>query len=94
MIRRIWSAIMKWGWDYNRDLRNLDCDVKVSSKYNGVDVEGLTFNVMSAQGGTIVQVRYYDHKYDRHGSATHVIPEGKDISTAIGHIVSMELLRA
>ena len=91
MIRRIWSAIMKWGWDYNR---GNDCDVKVTRKFDGVNVEGLTFNVMAAQGGTIVQVRYYDRKTDRSGSVTHVIPEGDDISTAIGHIVSMELLRA
>jgi hypothetical protein len=59
-----------------------------------IDVEGLSFNVMSAQGGTVVQIRRYDHKSDRNNNATHVIPDGEDISTAIGHIVSMELLRS
>ena len=59
-----------------------------------VDVEGLSFNVMSAQGGTVVQIRRYDHTSDRNNNATHVIPDGEDISTAIGHIVSMELLRS
>jgi hypothetical protein len=59
-----------------------------------VDVEGLSFNVMSAQGGTVVQIRSYDRKSDRNNNITHVIPDGEDISTAIGHIVSMELLRS
>lgn len=59
-----------------------------------IDVEGLSFNVMSAQGGTVVQIRSYDRKSDRNNNITHVIPDGEDISTAIGHIVSMELLRS
>ena len=59
-----------------------------------VDVEGLSFNVMPAQGGTIVQIRHYDRKTDRHNNITHIIPDGEDISERIGQIVSMELLRS
>ena len=59
-----------------------------------VDVEGLSFNVMPAQGGTVVQIRNYDRKTDRSNNTTHVIPDGEDIATAIGHIVSIELLRS
>lgn len=61
---------------------------------SAVDVEGLSFNVMPAQGGTVVQIRQYDRKTDRNNHITHVIPDGEDIATRIGHIVSMELLRA
>lgn len=61
---------------------------------NAVDVEGLSFNVMPAQGGTVVQIRSYDRKSDRNNHITHVIPDGEDIATRIGHIVSMELLRS
>jgi hypothetical protein len=94
MIRLIWSAIMKWGWDYNRNLRNRDSIELAVRPLGSVDVEGLTFNVMSAQGGTIVQIRTYDRKADQTCTVTHVIPEGNDTATAIGHIVSMELLRS
>jgi hypothetical protein len=59
-----------------------------------VDIDGLSFNIMSAQGGTIVQVKYYDRKTDRVGNTTHVIPDGDPIAERIGQIVSMELLRA
>jgi hypothetical protein len=61
---------------------------------NSVEVDGLSFNIMTATGGTVVQVRYYDRKTDRTGYHTHVIPDGEDIATRIGQIVSMEILRA
>lgn len=60
---------------------------------HSVDVEGLSFNVMPATGGTIVQIRHYDRKTDRNNNITHVIPDGEDIAERIGQIVSMELLR-
>jgi len=66
-------------------------DVVVGAR--AVDVEGLSFNVMSAQGGTVVQIRHYDRKSDRNNNITHVIPDGEDISERIGQIVSLELLR-
>jgi hypothetical protein len=59
-----------------------------------VDVDGLSFNVMPATGGTVVQIRHYDRKTDRNNNTTHVIPDGEDIAERIGQIVSMELLRA
>ena len=59
-----------------------------------VDVEGLSFNVMPAQGGTVVQIRNYDCKTDRNNTITYVIPAGEDIATQLGQIVSMEILRS
>ena len=59
-----------------------------------VDMErGLHFSVLPAQGGTVVQLRSYNRKTDRRENSTHVIPDGDDIATSIGHIVSMEILR-
>ena len=61
----------------------------------GVDVEGLSFNVMPATGGTIVQIRHqYDHKNDRQRLSTHVIPDGENIAERVGQIVSIEILRS
>lgn len=53
----------------------------------------LRFNVLPAQGGTIIEIRNYDRKDDRNHTSTYVIPEGEDLSTSIAHIVSMELLK-
>jgi hypothetical protein len=53
----------------------------------------LRFNVLPAQGGTIIEIRNYDRKDERNHISTYVIPDGEDLSTSIAHIVSMELLK-
>ena len=83
--------IIKW---VREDWYNSQPVVDVSVGARSVDVEGLSFNVMPAQGGTVVQIRQYDRKTDRNNHITHVIPDGEDISERIGQIVSMELLRS
>lgn len=79
-------------WLDNDD--SIELAVVSSPVVRDVDVDGLNFNVMSAQGGTIVQVRHYDRKTDRNNTVTHVIPDGEEISERIGQIVSMEILRS
>jgi hypothetical protein len=83
--------IISWvrdDWDRCQPKMSVDCSEP------SVDIEGLRFNVMPAQGGTIVQIRHYDRKTDRNNNITHIIPDGEDIAERIGQIVSMELLRA
>lgn len=95
MIRWFWSKMLKWGWDYNRSAIRDRADVPVAiASSDTVDVEGLRFVVMPAHGGTIVQVRHYDRKSDRSEMMTHIITDGEDVATRIGHIVSLELMRA
>jgi len=84
--------VVKWVRDDWYNNQPVAQDVAVGAR--SVDVEGLSFNVMPAQGGTVVQIRSYDRRTDRNNSITHVIPDGEDIATRIGHIVSMELLRS
>lgn len=67
--------------------------IATSGRY-AVEVEGLSFNVMPATGGTVVQIRQYDRKTDRNNHTTHVIPDGEDIAERIGQIVSLEILRS
>ena len=86
------KVVVKWvkdDWDSSQPVA-----VAQAVGANAVDVEGLSFNVMPAQGGTVVQIRCYDRRTDRNNHITHVIPDGEDIATRIGHIVSMELLRS
>lgn len=89
---------MKWlkkkiiGW-VREDWYNSQPVAEVAVGARSVDVEGLSFNVMPATGGTVIQIRHYDRKTDRNNSITHVIPDGEDIAERIGQIVSMELLR-
>ncbi len=84
--------VVKWVKDDWYSSQPVAQDITVGAR--SIDVEGLSFNVMPATGGTVVQIRHYDRKTDRNNHITHVIPDGEDIATRIGHIVSMELLRS
>lgn len=97
MIPRKWRlAMLNWlGAGYMRIERDddsicLDTPVRAIGSAS-IDVDGLSFNVMPAQGGTIIQLRQYDRKTDRHNNSTHIISEGKDVAEEIGKIVAMEL---
>ena len=98
MIRYLWDKMLKWGWDYNRDLRVADSDCEIEQialvENSHVTVDGLNFTVMPAQGGTIVQLRRYDDKTSRSTYSTHIIAEGQDVAEHIGKIVAIELWKA
>ena len=61
---------------------------------NSVDVTGLSFNVMPATGGTIVQIRHYDRKTDRHNYSTYLIHDEESIVERVGQIVALEILKS
>lgn len=53
----------------------------------------LRFSVLSARGGTIVQIHQYERRTDETNVVTYVISDGEDIAARVGEIVSMEMLR-
>ena len=103
MIRWIWSFIMKWGWDFNRDLRdgNVPVDTVRGSKVSrllraseDVDSEqGLNITVRNAMGGKIVTFRQYDHKTDRHTHRLYVIHDELDFERELGKMITLESMR-
>lgn len=59
-----------------------------------VDVEGMRFTVMPAEGGTIVQMRTYDRRKDESKNTTYIIPDTEhDVAHRIGQIVALELIK-
>ena len=52
----------------------------------------INFSIISANGGRIVQVRYYDHATDRNRNSLHVITPDEDLAEALAHIITMETL--
>ena len=107
MIRWIWSNLMKWGWDFNRDLR--DDEVKVArqrargaipsslsicDETSGIDLpDPIRFTVQAVNGGTIIETRWYDQKKDESRVKLHIVTSDQDLSESIGKIVTMELLQ-
>jgi len=96
---------MKWGWDYNRDLRDSDGPEtmrgsKVARLRASVglseDVEseqGLNITVRNAMGGKIVTFRHYDHKTDRHTHRLYVVPDELDFERELGKMITLESMR-
>ena len=96
MIRMIWEKMMKWGWDYNRNLRERDIvdSLPVSSDETRPDMEkAIRFSVLPARGGCVLETRIYDKKEREWDVISHVIPDGVDVAKSVGDIVAMELLR-
>ncbi len=53
----------------------------------------ITFELTSAVGGRILNVRRYDPRNDRNDSQTYVIPSGEDVGTRVAKIINLELLK-
>jgi len=109
MIRWLWSNLMKWGWDFNRDIRDPDVEPKVRRRGRGavpsslamcddetsrIDLpDPIRFQVQAVNGGTIVETRWYDQKKDESRVKLHIVTSDQDLAESIGKIVTMELLQ-
>ena len=99
MIRWIWSRIMKWGWDFNHNLRETELSSRGLNKTQprtseDVDSEqGLNITVRTAMGGKIVTFRHYDHKADRQHYRLYVIPEDMNFEQELCKMITLESMR-
>lgn len=109
MIRWMWSKVMKWGWDFNHDLRSNSFELEEATpnrgrgrlgvvsnrrvEHNYDDETVITFKVYGANGGKIVETSRYDEKKDNEGIRRYVIDENADLAESLGKIVTMEYLR-
>ena len=93
---------MKWGWDFNRNLRDSDGpEMARITKAGRVvraseDIEseqGLNITVRNAMGGKIITFRSYDHKTDRHNYRLYVIPDELDFERELGKMITLESMR-
>ena len=53
----------------------------------------ISFELSTAVGGRILNVRRYDERKDRHESQTYVIPNGEDIGERVAKIINLELIK-
>ena len=91
MIRWLWMKMMKWGWDYSRDLQEdyipFCDDIQLPAP--------LKFKVQPATGGIIVEITHCDRKTLEDRVNLHIIPDSvSDMPQAIAQIVTIELLKA
>ena len=53
----------------------------------------ISFELSSAVGGRILNVRRYDDHKDRHDAQTYVIPSGEDVGARVAKIINLELIK-
>jgi hypothetical protein len=53
----------------------------------------ITFELSTAVGGKILNVRHYDDRKDRHDQQTYVIPNGEDVGERVAKIINLELFK-
>lgn len=53
----------------------------------------ISFELSSAVGGRILNVRRYDQRKDMHDSQTYVIPSGEDVGARVAKIINLELIK-
>ena len=53
----------------------------------------ITFELSTAVGGRILNVRRYDNRKDMHDSQTYVIPNGEDVGARVAKILNLELIK-
>ena len=103
MIRWLWSNLLKWGWDFNRNLRDQDYEsIAVSKRSRNLspiavdDIEsddGINITVRNAVGGRIVSFRHYDRKNDRVSHQIYVVPDDLDFERELGKMITLESMR-
>ncbi len=93
-------------WD-NRDKYEEDIYVNKTKAQRGLQLgtamaiergspEGqdrISFELSTAVGGRILNVRRYDDRKDRHDSQTYVIPNGEDVGERVAKIINLELFK-
>jgi hypothetical protein len=109
MIRWLWDKMLKWGWDYNRGLREEDTLVPLAirgrKRRHGQDdmilvsdneielTDPIRFSVQNVSGGTLIETRWHDPKQDEYVRKLHIVTQDENLAEAIGKIVTMELLK-
>lgn len=99
-VRDMWDNRHK----YEAQLEEADYKQRISNKMNTIGTamvergraEGedrISFELSTAVGGRILNVRRYDDRKDRHDQQTYVIPNGEDVGERVAKIVNLELIK-
>jgi hypothetical protein len=68
----------------------------ISSRHDSsgeLESRGTCFNLYSANGGHVVELRHYDEKADRMKNSLHIVPHEKDLGESLNHIITYEALK-
>ena len=74
-------------------LKMATAGLQVLEKGRAEGEDRISFELTSAVGGRILNVRRYDQRKDHHDSQTYVIPSGEDVGARVAKILNLELIK-
>lgn len=99
-IRDMWDNRHKYEADRDyqetkksRGLNMIGAQAAVLSKASAEGEDRISFELTTAVGGRILNVRRYDQRTDRHDSQTYVIASGEDVGARVAKILNLELIK-
>lgn len=95
-VRDMWDNRYKYEADRDyKESRGLTMAISGAMIERG-SAEGqdrISFELSTAVGGRILNVRRYDDRKDRHDTQTYVIPNGEDVGNRVAKIINLEMIR-
>lgn len=95
---------IKRGLEYNRqeeesreNINRLEAKMSIGTamaeRGRAEGEDRISFELTTAVGGRILNVRRYDNRKDMHDSQTYVIPSGEDVGARVAKILNLELIK-
>ena len=82
-------------WLFDDDGTDNECMVAEDSPSDELEINhdnAIHFAVLPANGGRIVQIRYYDRVKDRNLTKLHVITPDENLAESLAHILQIEVI--
>lgn len=96
-VRDMWDNRHKYEMDreYNesRSIKMATVGAQAISRGSPEGEGRINFELSTAVGGKILNVRHYDDRKDRHESQTYVIPNGEDVGERVAKIINLEMFK-
>jgi hypothetical protein len=96
-VRDMWENKHKYEADRDykeaKTIRGLAMGTAMVERGSAEGENRITFELSSAVGGRILNVRRYDMSKDRHENQTYVIPSGEDIGERVAKIINLEMFK-
>ncbi len=94
-VRDMWDNKHKYEEEVyiNKAQKGLQLGTAMVERGSAEGQDRISFELTSAVGGRILNVRRYDDRKDRHDNQTYVIPSGEDVGSRVAKIINLELIK-
>lgn len=90
-VRDMWENKYKYSsYEEEKAIKMATVGVAQLERSRPEGEERISFELSTAIGGRILNVRRYDDRKDRHDCQTYVIPNGEDLGQRVAKILNLE----